>query len=216
MASQTPIRVLLVDDHQMFCELLRDLLERNGIDVVAAEGAVASGVASAREHRPDVVLLDFELPDGNGVDAAKQILAETPSTAVVMLTGSDNEDTLMAAIDAGCTGFVTKSNAVRDVVSAVRSASEGESLISAQMLARILPRLRRGAGRSSGSALTPRELDVLRLMAEGLTNSAIAARLVLSTHTVRNHVQAILEKLGAHSKLEAVAIAAREGLVRYS
>lgn len=214
MNNAEAISVLLIDDHSMFCQALTELLTRDGLDVVGSAGTVHGGVEAAERHKPDVILLDYELPDGTGVDATGLLRRAAPDAKIVMLTASVNENVLVAAIEAGCSGYITKNKAVEEVVSAVRSAHEGEALISPSMLARLLPRLR-GTKRGIGTDLTPREHEVLSLMAEGLTNSAIAARLVISTHTVRNHVQSVLDKLHAHSKLEAVAIAAREGLVRY-
>jgi DNA-binding NarL/FixJ family response regulator len=131
-----------------------------------------------------------------------------------MLTGFAEDDVLVAAIEAGCSGYVTKHNAVDEVVSAVRAAAAGEALISPSMLARLLPKLRRGY-QGLGSDITPRELEVLRMLAEGLSNRAIADKMSISLHTVRNYVQSLLTKLQAHSKLEAVAAAVKEGIIRY-
>lgn len=215
MEPPAVVRVLLVDDHQVFRQALEGLLDREpDIEIVGGAGTVRDAVAAAREHAPDVVLMDYELPDGNGADATAQIRADRPETKVVILTAADDEAVLISAIEAGCSGYVTKQKAVEEVVSAVRAASQGEALISPSVLARLLPKLRRQARRST-SDLTPRELETLGLLAEGLSNAAIAQRLVISPHTVRNHVQSVLEKLHAHSKLEAVSIAVREGLVHF-
>jgi len=165
-------------------------------------------------HAPDVVLMDYELPDGTGVDAAERIKAELPDTKVVMVTSYTDEGVLVRAIEAGCSGYVTKHKVIEEVVSAVRAAAAGEALISPAMLARLLPKLR-PTKRGVGADLTSREIEVLSLLAEGLANQAIADKLVISVHTVRHHVQNIITKLQAHSKLEAVATAAREGIIRY-
>lgn len=209
------ISVLVVDDQLMFAQALTlALSEEADIDVRGTAGSVAEAVAAAQRHTPDVVLMDYDLPDGNGAEATRSIRAMLPATKVVMITSFDDDHILIDAIDAGCAGFVPKTNAIEQVVSAVRAVAAGEALVSPSMMARLLPRLSRSY-KGIGSDLTPREHEILGLLAQGITNQAIAERLVISTHTVRNHVQNILSKLHAHSKLEAVANAAREGLVRY-
>ena len=213
--SEGSIKVLVVDDHQMFTEgLVKVLGEASDVAVVATASSVAGAVEAAKLHTPDVVLMDFELSDGDGAKATQLIKEDMPTTKVVMLTSFTDESVLVAAIEAGCSGFVTKHKAVDEVVAAVRAAFEGEALISPSMLARLLPKLRRSS-RGLGSDLTPRELEVLKLLAEGMSNSAIAEKLVISLHTVRNHVQSIIMKLQAHSKLEAVTIAVRESIIQY-
>jgi two-component system response regulator DevR len=209
------ITVLVADDHQMFAQsLARSLSEQPDISVVGTASTVEESVAAARLHVPDVVLMDYELPDGTGVDAAERIKEELPETKVVMVTSYTDEAVLVRAIEAGCSGYVTKHKVVEEVVDAVRAAHAGEALISPAMLARLLPRLR-PTKRGVGSDLTSREVEVLRCLAEGLPNQTIAERLVISVHTVRHHVQNIITKLQAHSKLEAVATATREGIIRY-
>lgn len=215
MAEADQITVLVVDDHQMFSQgLVRILEEQSDISVVGTAESVQGSVAAARMHKPDVVLMDYELSDGHGVDAAAQIRKDLPDTRVVMLTAYTDDAILVAAIEAGCSGYVTKHKVIEEVVDAVRAAHAGEALISPAMLVRLLPKLRPNK-RGVGSDLTERETEVLRLLAEGLSNQAIADKLVISVHTVRHHVQNVITKLQAHSKLEAVATAAREGLIRY-
>ncbi len=216
-ADGPTITVVLVDDHQMFVESLASLLFRvPGISVVAAATNGAEARAAVRARRPDVVLMDYELPDGRGTDLAAEIVAENASTRVVMLTATDDGNVVAAAIAAGCSGYVTKDRAADDVVTAVRLAHAGELVMPPPAS---LSHLRSQVG-SDGSGgeearISKRELEVLQLMAEGLTTAAMAARLFVSSHTVRNHVQHILAKLGAHSKLEAVSIAVRSGLLIY-
>jgi DNA-binding NarL/FixJ family response regulator len=215
MGSDEHIKVLVVDDHQMFAQTLELHLENeDDISVVAVATTAEEARALANEHQPDVVLMDYELPDTDGARAAEQIKSDRPETKVIMLTGFAEDDILVAAIEAGCSGYVTKHNAVDEVVSAVRAAAAGEALISPSMLARLLPKLRRGY-QGLGSDITPRELEVLRMLAEGLSNRAIADKMSISLHTVRNYVQSLLTKLQSHSKLEAVAAAVREGIIRY-
>jgi DNA-binding NarL/FixJ family response regulator len=216
MSTNPTIRVVVVDDHEMFAQGLTAVLGADPtIEVVGTAGSVEAGVAAVRMHSPDVVLMDYELPDGDGAAATQRIKAEVPDTQVVMVTSFDDEGILVRAIEAGCSGFITKHKAIQEVAAAVRAAHAGEALISPSLLARLLPKLRQNP-RGLGSDLTAREVEVLKLLAAGVSNQQIAEELVLSLHTVRNHVQNVITKLGAHSKLEAVATAVREGLIRHA
>ena len=207
--------MLLIDDHQMFSDSLARLLrDEDGIEVIGSATTGEEGVRAATELEPAVVLLDYQLPDRDGASVATEIRRRNPATMVVMLTGSTDDRTLLAAIDAGCSGFLTKDRAATEVATAVRAAAAGEALISPALLARLLPRLNR-THRPVGADLTAREREVLVLLADGLTNKAIASSLNLSVNTVRGYVQSILNRLGAHSKLEAVSTAVREGLLEY-
>jgi DNA-binding NarL/FixJ family response regulator len=206
------IRVLVCDDHTVLADGLSAVLGREpDIDVLPVVGSVA-GAVNALAGEPDVVLMDYELSDGNGIDATRRMKEARPQIAVVMLTSFADEDVLVGAVEAGCSGFLTKHTPAVDVLGAVRSAAAGEALISPTMLARLLPRLRSGQQRP-GFDLTPREKTVLTLLARAATSEEMAAELHISLNTVRNHVQNLLVKLGAHSRLEAVAIATREGLL---
>ena len=206
---------MLVDDHKMFAQSMSRLLgQLPGLSIVALAGDAAGALEAVRRHRPDVVLMDNRLPDGRGTDVAAQIRVEHPATKVVMLTADEDEVVLVAAIEAGCSGYVTKLGSVEEVEAAVLAAHAGEVVMTPAMLGRLLPLVRRQP-QEVGPKLSERELQVLRLLADGQTNSEIAEALFLSTHTVRNHSQAILTKLGAHSKLQAVSIAIRRGVIRY-
>jgi DNA-binding NarL/FixJ family response regulator len=211
--AESTIRVLIVDDHQMMAEGLEAALEAEpDLEVVAVAGTAAGAVAAAAEHRPDVVLMDFRLPDRDGARAAADVRRADPDVVVLMLSGYGDDATLSRAIDAGCAGFVHKSGDIETVVDAVRRARAGEPVFSTEDLAKLVRHLR-GDAAPVGSDLTSRELEVLQLLAEGVTTDALAERLYISRHTARSHVRNILAKLGAHSKLEAVAIAARSGIV---
>jgi DNA-binding NarL/FixJ family response regulator len=209
------IRVLIVDDHTMFAESLARLLgDEDGIDVVGVAGNSAHGIELASRLSPKVVLLDYRMPDRDGVETAAAIKAMDPSSMVVMLTGAEDDRVLLGAIDAGCSGFLTKDRAASEVARAVRAAASGEALISPAQLARLLPRL--SSKRTEvGTDLTRRELELLTHLARGSSNKTIASELHLSLNTVRNYVQSVLTKLGAHSKLEAVSTAVREGIIDY-
>jgi DNA-binding NarL/FixJ family response regulator len=207
------LRVLVVDDHQMFAESVARILgDEADLEVVGVVGNAADARAAAASAQPDVVLLDFGLPDLDGATTARLLRDEHPSTQIVMLTGQIDDGVFAAAIEAGCVGVVTKDKASSELLSAVRAAGAGELAIPPATLARLLPILRRD-GQSAKPQLTSREHEVLELLAEGASTVTIAERLVVSPHTVRNHVQRILVKLEVHSKLEAVAVALRLGLV---
>lgn len=207
-----PVRLLLCDDHQVFAEALAGLMAADGLEIVGVVGRVTDAVQTAINRRPDVVLMDYELPDGDGVSATRAIKAALPDTKVVLLTSNADEDVLVAALEAGASGYVTKHKPATEVTAAVRAAAGGEMLVSSDMLARLLPRLNRPA--PTGYDLTARELEVLELLAAGTPNTELAQRMGISRNTVRNHVQNLLTKLGVHSRLEAVALANREGLLR--
>lgn len=206
------IDVLIVDDHTVLSDALAEALEGEGYSDVRTAATVTEAMNATRSRCPDVVLMDFRLPDGKGTDAAADIRSSCPECKVVMLTAEAHESVVLEAIEAGCSGYLLKDSQLEEVVDAVRAAHAGEALISPSMLARVLPKLRGEKG-GIGGRLSRREKEVLQFLAEGRSNESIADELVLSPHTVRNHVQNIIQKLGAHSKLEAVAIAARTGVL---
>jgi DNA-binding NarL/FixJ family response regulator len=214
-ASDGPrtVRVLVVDDHQMFAASLAQALQGEPDLLVVGQ---ATSVAGARDlvagAAPDVVLLDHRLPDGDGVSAIADLHRIRPSAKIVVLTASTSDRVLVGAMEAGAAGFIAKTQRLDDVLAGVRAAAQGESVVSAKLLTRLLPRLRKGPS-PRGADLTERERAILDLLARGLSNADIAGHLTLSVHTVRNHVANLSAKLGAHSKLEVLAIAVREGLV---
>jgi len=209
------IGVLVVDDHQLFAAgLARLLADEPDITVLGIATSGAQALEMVDRLQPQVVLTDYLMPDQDGVTVTAQIKARNPTIMVVMLTGSADDRTLLSAIEAGCSGFLTKDRAVGEVAAAVRAAAVGESLISPAMLARLLPKLK-PSRRSLGADLTEREREILGLLARGWTNRAIGEQLCLSVNTIRNYVQSILSKLDAHSKLEAVSTAVREKIIEY-
>jgi DNA-binding NarL/FixJ family response regulator len=208
------VRVMVVDDHELFLEALVGLLDQEpDLEVVGTARTIEYALRLAQRHEPDVVLMDHLLPDGEGTDAAARIVAMLPATKVVMVTQFADDNVFMAALDAGCAGYVTKDKSAKELLEAIRAVAEGEAAIPPGMLGRVLSRLR-SVRQGPNVDLTPREREILRLMALGLQTGEIAVRLGLSLSTVRNHIQNVLVKLGAHSKLEAVATAVRSGIVR--
>jgi DNA-binding NarL/FixJ family response regulator len=207
------LRVLVVDDHQMFAESVARILgDEADLEVVGVVGNAEDARAAAAATQPDVVLMDFGLPDLDGATTARLLRDANPSAQIVMLTGQIDDLVFASAIEAGCVGLVTKDKASSELLSAVRAAGAGELAIPPATLARLLPILRRDEQRALPQ-LTVREQEVLELLVEGAATATIAERLFVSPNTVRNHVQRILVKLEVHSKLEAVAVALRLGLV---
>jgi DNA-binding NarL/FixJ family response regulator len=212
-ASAPTIRVLVVDDHELVADsLVRVLSLEPDLETVGIAPTLSRARQLVALERPDVVLLDQELPDGHGVESIGDLLAAHPEVQIVMLTASTSENVLATAMAAGAAGFVSKTSGLGELVCAVRAAPRGAAVISPELLGRLLTRMRREPARL-GRDLTDREAEILSLLARGLTNAAIAERLVVSVHTVRNNVSNLSAKLGAHSKLEALAIAMREDLI---
>lgn len=212
-----PIRVLFVEDHQLLADALSALLGREpDIEVVGVAGTVAQAKTMAR-HRLDVVLMDYRLPDGTGAEATRAIKARWPAARVVMVTALTDDETLLESIQAGADGYLTKDRAAEEVVHAVRAAHAGETLLPRAVIADIARRVAAARGRGDErlliDPLTPRELEVLRSLTEGLSTPEICERLFISPNTLRTHVQNIMGKLRVHSKLEAVAFALRFRLV---
>jgi DNA-binding NarL/FixJ family response regulator len=215
MSDMSPIGVLIIDDHRMFAESLARLLAAEGdITVLGVATSAAAAFTLADDTHPQVVLVDYQMPGQDGLEIVVELKRRSPELIVLMISGVVDETVLLAAIDAGCAGFLTKDRAAAEVAAAVRSAVAGEALISPVLLARLLAKLKH-AHDGIGADLTDRERQILGLLATGQTNAHIAADLSLSINTVRNYVQAILTKLGAHSKLEAVSTAVREGVIGY-
>jgi DNA-binding NarL/FixJ family response regulator len=211
-----PIRVLLVDDHRLLTGTLSRTLEREPDIAVVGVAATVDDVRTLPRQPVDVVLMDYRLPDGTGCDATRAIKARWPRARVVMLTAVQDDETLLESIQAGADGYLTKDRAVEEVVEAVRAAWAGETLLPRSVIVGIAQRVaaaRDQAERPPIEALTPRELEVLRALVDGLSSREICERLFIAPNTLRTHVQNIMGKLRVHSKLEAVAFALRHRLV---
>ncbi|HYA00705.1 MAG TPA: response regulator transcription factor [Candidatus Binatia bacterium] len=204
------IRLLIVEDHQMFAEALaRALQDEPDMRVAAICRRLEDAREYLRNEQVDVVLMDYQMPDGDGVAAAHYIREEHPRTRVLVVSAAEEKEVLSEALEAGCSGFVGKSESLVHLPSAIRGAVVGNIALSPGMAAKLM-----GPSRSSfGDELTPRELAVLRLLAQGRSSSEIAHELFMSESTVRNKLSRINSKLDTHSKLEAVAKGLRLGLV---
>jgi two-component system, NarL family, response regulator DevR len=213
------INLLLVEDHRLMFEGLSSLLtEYPDINVMGVATTVADAVAKASLLKPDLVLMDYRLPDGDGAQASERIRATLPDTAVLFLSADPSESSIMRAVEAGASGYVSKAASAEELVSSIRKAAEGEFLLEAATMARLLEQRRQSQQKAVeyqrlNSELTPRERDVLLLLARGLDNFEIAEELGIGYGTVRGHVRGVLEKLGAHTRLQAVAEARKAGLV---
>lgn len=210
--------MLVVDDHELFRRGLTMLLGvEPGIEVVGEASDGAEGTELAVSSAPDVVLLDVRMPKQSGIEACVAIKAASPTTKIVMLTVSDEEADLYEAVKNGASGYLLKDSSIEEVAQGIRVVAEGQSLISPSMAAKLIDEFKTMSrpDRSQGPALklTERELDVLRLVAKGLSNRDVAHRLAISENTVKNHVRNMLEKLQLHSRMEAVMYAVREKLV---
>ncbi|MFD0205551.1 MULTISPECIES: response regulator transcription factor [Saccharothrix] len=206
-----PVRVVLVEDHHMVAEAIRLAWAGSAdVEVVATVGSVAAALAETRRHRPDVVLLDRRLPDGDGLDAIAGF-AEWDAR-VLVLTGEATVSVAARAAESGAAGLVLKSARLEELTDAVLRVAAGEVVFDGGLLGGVLDKLT-GRANDGRVALTVRERETLLLMAEGASTEEIGERMGVARNTVRNHVQRVLEKLGARSKLEAVAIARRDGLL---
>lgn len=209
------INVLIVDDHEMVSEMMATILALEAdLSVVGRSATIAAATALVATTPVDVVLMDYQLPDGNGVTAAAEIRRAHPQIRVVIVTGVEDEGILRDALQAGCSGYLLKTEGVSQLAVAVRAAHAGSMAVSPEMLAHVMNSLTKPDRKPGTDELTQRELDVLRLLVEGMSGDDIGERLHVSVNTVRNHTQNILEKLDAHSKLEAVTKALRLGLVK--
>jgi len=209
------ISVLVVDDEELFRRGLRTVLDTEAGFTVAEAGDGAEAVARTVESAPDVVLMDVRMPKMGGIEAAAHIRDQAPSTRVIMLTASDDDDDLYAAVRAGANGYLLKDSSFDTVVDGVRAVARGESLINPSMATKLMAEfaaMAEGRPAEATGRLSDRELDVLRLVAQGRTNREAAAALNLSENTVKNHMANILDKLHLRSRVEAAVYALRTKL----
>ena len=221
-----PIRVLIVDDHALFRRGLEMVLdEEDDIELVGQASNGAEATQRAAESLPDVVLMDIRMPKSSGIVACRAMKEAAPSSKIVMLTISDEEEDLFEAIRAGASGYLLKDIPLDEVAEAVRAVYGGQSLISPSMAGKLLTEFATLARRNEeeppqqqlpAPKLTEREMEVLKLVAKGMNNRDIAKELFISENTVKNHVRNILEKLQIHSRMEAVMIALRDKLIEFS
>lgn len=216
------MRILLVDDHVLFREGLSSLLDAQpNLDIVGAAKSVSEAVQLAAELRPDLILMDFTLPDGTGADATEAILAKQPDTKIIFLTVHEDDDRLFAAIRGGAKGYLLKNTPVDKLLTYLQGIERGEAAISLQMTSRILDHFskmgpKQSRPRTQSADLTTRELQILKELDTGATNQEIADRLFISERTVKNHVSRILAKLNLKNRYEAANYARRHGITRTS
>ena len=211
----TPIRLLVVDDHEVVRKgLISFLGRRDEFDVVAEAGTCAEAVAQARRFVPDLVLMDISLPDASGIEACRLVHDEFPAMPVVFLTSSPDEVDVLDAIIAGARGYVLKQARSAELVRTLQAVGRGESMLDAAVTGVILERIRRianGTDPDNAIDLTPREREILPLLAEGRTNKEIAAAVFLSDKTIKNYVSAILGKLDLDRRSQVSGYLARHG-----
>jgi DNA-binding NarL/FixJ family response regulator len=201
-------RCLLADDHPALLVAVTELLTRNGYEVVGPAPDGPRAVALLREARPDVALVDYRMPRLSGADLVRKLLETCPDTAVVVYTAEAGERLVAEALGAGARGVVLKEAPLPDLIRALEAALSGRTYLDPALASAMLP-----GARSTGPDLRPRELDVLRLLAEGLSHDAIGERLAISGETVRSHLRKASARLGAGTRTQAVATALRLGLI---
>ncbi|MFP5225079.1 MAG: response regulator [Actinomycetota bacterium] len=217
--AQDAIRILVADDHELFRSGLAMMLSsEDGIEVVGEAGDGAEAVRLAVEHVPDVILMDVRMPKRSGIEATQQIREEVPSARILMLTVSDEEADLYDAVKSGATGYLLKDASIDEVLDAIKSVQAGQSTISPSMASKLMAEFsaitkKQTQKSQPGPKVTDREMEVLQLVAKGMSNREIAKALFISENTVKNHIRNILEKLQLHSRMQAVYYAVREGLI---
>ena len=212
--SGTRIRILLVDDHILFRKGIAHLLvSQPDFDLVGEAGNGREAIQKAEALSPDVVLMDLAMPDVDGLEATRQILARSSGTRIVILTFSEEDENLFEAVKSGARGYLLKKIAPEDLFANIRTAARGEASISGGMARKLLDEFssqaKKPVPRSEGPALTPREREVLQLLAKGKSNKEISALLFIAENTVKNHMRSILEKLHLENRVQAAAYALR-------
>ncbi len=213
------MKIVIVDDHVLFREGVAAIIgAEKDIEIAGLAGTVAEAVEIARKEQPDIILMDYDLPDGTGVDATRQILSKQPGCKVIFLTVIEEDEVLIAAIRSGAKGYLLKTIHPHKLLAAMRSVYLGESAISRSMTLLLMEELARTKApalpnEQGLNLLTRREQDVLRVLAAGMTNQEISAKLFLSTNTVKHHIHTIFDKLKITSRREAAHFARQYGLV---
>ncbi|MEW2051779.1 response regulator transcription factor [Streptomyces sp. NBC_00377] len=213
--EQNPIRVFLLDDHEVVRRGLADLLDAEpDISVIGDAGTVDHALVRGPALRPDVAVLDVRLPDGDGISVCRELRSQMPELACLMLTSFDDEEALLDAIMAGASGYVLKQIKGSDLVSAVRTVAAGQSMLDPSTTARLMRSLRADPADSPAvpselASLSPRERDILALIGDGLTNREIGKKLYLSEKTVKNHISRLLAKLGVQRRVQAAVLASQ-------
>ena len=209
-------RLLLADDHRMLRDSLRRSLEEHDFDVVGEAGDGAEAVRLAQALQPDVVLMDVSMPNLDGVEAARQISRLVPRAQVVMLTMHADGDVMSRAIQAGAVGYLVKDCSIDDVVSTIRIAASGEAVLSPGLAVSMLANAEKPGPSGNGDApvISPREEEVLQLVADGMSLPEVASALYISVKTVKNHLASIYSKLDARDRTQAVLRAVRMGIIR--
>lgn len=212
----SPITVVIVDDHVLFRSGLRELLQQEEVRVMGEASTAEAGLELVQRHAPDVAIMDLNLPAMSGHDAIRRIAECAPRTQVLVLTISADESDVIEAVLAGACGYLLKDASVVDIVTGVRAAAAGESMVSPRMTKTILDQLRqqeRNDGKPPAEALSAREREILRLVTEGKDNATIAQELFISPYTVKNHISNILLKLHVANRIQAAVLAVRDSLV---
>jgi DNA-binding NarL/FixJ family response regulator len=211
------IRVVLADDHAVVRKGIREFLEEAGdIQVIAEAATGAEAVALTLEHQPDVAVLDIQMPEMGGIEATRQIKAQAPGVHVLVLTAYDDDPYIFAMLQAGASGYVLKTAPSDELVRAVQAVARGESALDPAVTAKVMAQLASGrpaGARTAVEGLTERELEVLRLAAQGDTNRAIGHKLGISDRTVQGHLANIFGKLGVSTRTEAVLLAMKQGWI---
>ena len=212
------LRVLVVDDHDLFRTGLRNLLEEQGVNVVGEAENGEAAIRLASDLAPDVVIMDLNMPGAGGVETTRRLSSLAPLSRVVVLTISADDDDVMNAVMAGACGYLLKDSSIQELIAGISAASAGESLISPQIAAKVLQRLRAqskdaDAAETIRAELSDRELQVLKLIANGKDNAQIARELFISPKTVKNHISNILMKLQIENRIQAAVYAVRSGIV---
>jgi len=214
-----PIRIVIVDDHAILRDGIASILDAQpDFEVVEEAGSVAGALEAVRASKPDMVLMDYGLPDGTGLEATREILASFPQTNVVLLTVHEEDDLLFDALRSGAKGYLLKNIPAKEMLAKLRGLSQGDAAISPAQTRRILSEFARmappqAADQEEMIPLTDRELEVLRLIVMGASNQEIGARLHISVHTVKNHVHHILDKLKVDNRRQAAEVAVKKRLV---